>query len=60
MPSDSPLTPSSPCHVVKRGDTLYAIAKKYDTTVDRLLEKNRENYPKIKADYIVSGWKLTL
>lgn len=58
--SDSPLTPPSACYVVKRGDTLYAIAKKYDTTIDRILEKNRENYPKIKADYIVSGWKLTL
>jgi LysM repeat protein len=33
--------PSSKYHVVKKGDTLYAIARKYHTTVDKLCKLNR-------------------
>lgn len=45
-------------HVVKKGDTLTKIAKKYDTTVGAIVANNRAAYPKMTANYIVVGWKL--
>lgn len=47
-------------YVVKSGDTLGKIAKKYSTSVDNIVKANREKYPKITADYIVVGWKLVI
>ena len=47
-------------YIVKAGDCLSKIAKKYGTTVDKIINENRENYPNIKANYIVVGWKLTI
>lgn len=45
-------------HIVKRGDTLTKIAKRYDTTVGAIVANNRAKYPKMTANYIVVGWKL--
>lgn len=45
---------------VKSGDTLSQIAKKYGTTVKRIVEVNKTKYPKIKANYIMTGWRLTI
>lgn len=45
-------------HVVKKGDTLSAIAKKYGTTVDTILANNKKTYPKITKNYILIGWIL--
>jgi nucleoid-associated protein YgaU len=45
-------------HEVVRGDTLSAIARKYNTTVAAILKDNRAKYPKITANYIVVGWVL--
>ena len=45
-------------HTVKKGDTLSKLAKKYNTTVNKIVEDNRNTYPKITASYIVVGWKL--
>ena len=36
---------SSPFHVIVAGDTLAAIAERYDTTVDRLVELNPDVDP---------------
>ncbi len=47
-------------HVVKKGDTLYAIAKKYGTTVDKIVAGNRGKYPRITPGHIVVGWKLEI
>ena len=47
-------------HVVKKGDTLYAIAKKYGTTIDKIVAANKGKYSKITANYIVVGWKLVI
>lgn len=47
-------------HVVRQGDTLSALARKYDTTVAEIVAKNRGRYPRIRADYICIGWRLTV
>ncbi len=47
-------------HTVRNGDTLLAIAKKYDTTVSTIVSENREKYPKITENHIVVGWVLTV
>ena len=48
----------STVHVVKAGDTLSALAKKYGTTVNTIVAANKAKYPKITANYIVVGWRL--
>lgn len=45
-------------HTVVKGDTLSAIAKKYGTTVQKILDENKAEYPKMTADLIQVGWKL--
>lgn len=45
-------------HTVVKGDTLSAIAKKYGTTVEKILTDNKDTYPKMTADFIQTGWKL--
>lgn len=47
-------------HVVRQGDTLSALARKYGTTVSEIVAKNRGRYPRIRADYICIGWRLTV
>lgn len=47
-------------YVVKRGDTLSAISKKYDKSISDILALNKSKYPRISANYIVIGWKLTV
>lgn len=47
-------------HVVRQGDTLGALARKYGTTVAEIVAKNRGRYPRIRADYICIGWRLTV
>mgnify|MGYP000474679778 CR=1 FL=1 len=42
---DGPVT----THDVKKGDTLYSLAKKHNTTVDRLKQMNRQDDDKIKV-----------
>lgn len=45
-------------HTVVKGDTLSVIAKKYGTTVQKILDENKAAYPKMTANYIQIGWKL--
>lgn len=45
-------------HVVKKRDTLYAIAKKYYTSIDKIVAANKGKYPKITATHIVVGGQL--
>lgn len=47
-------------HIVRQGDTLSALSRKYDTTVAEIVAKNRGRYPRIRADYICIGWRLTV
>lgn len=47
-------------HTVVKGDTLTAIAKKYNTTVGNIVLANKDKYPKITANYIQIGWILTI
>lgn len=54
------LSISSSIHTVVKGDTLGAIAGKYNTTVSKIVSANKAKYPKITADFIDIGWKLTV
>ncbi len=55
----SPQVPGAAAsHTVKKGDTLYAIAKKYGTTMDKIVADNKAKYPKIMPGHIVVGWEL--
>ena len=47
-------------YTVKRGDTLSAIASKYDTTVNKIVSNNKTKYPQIKPNFIKVGWVLTI
>ncbi len=47
-------------HKVKRGDTLSAIALKYESEIDLIVEANKEKYKSITPDYIVCGWSLQI
>lgn len=47
-------------HEVKAGDKLGLIAKKYGTTVDKIVSDNKGKYPQITANYIRVGWKLVI
>ena len=47
-------------HLVEKGDTLSAIAKKYSSTVEKSLKAKVKTYPAMTADYIVVGWRLTI
>lgn len=50
-------------YVVKDGDTLSGIANKYGTTVKKLVELNKDKYPKIaetNGNFIQTGWVLNL
>ncbi len=51
---------SSVNYVVKFGDTLGEIAKKYGTTVDKIVQDNKSRYHKIKPGFIVTGWNLII
>ena len=53
-------TAPSLTHRVVRGDTLSALARRYDTTVSDILAANRGRYRAIGADYIVVGWELVI
>lgn len=60
QPDASPAGSAPIRHVVKKGDTLYSLAKKYGTTVDKIVADNIGRYPKMTARYIVTGWELTI
>lgn len=45
-------------YTVKRGDTLSAIAKKYNTTVKKIVADNKPKYPQMTANFIKGGWVL--
>lgn len=47
-------------YVVKSGDTLGEIAKKYATSVDKIVQDNKAKYPKITPNFIRAGWKLVI
>ena len=54
IPSSNSNTPSVEYYTIKKGDTLSAIAKKYDTTVDKLVKLNNIKDP----DKIYTGDKI--
>lgn len=51
-------TNTAKTYTVKRGDTLGAIAKKYNTTVKKIVNDNKSKYPQITPNFIKVGWKL--
>lgn len=47
-------------YVVNSGDTLWKIANKYGTTVNAIVNSNKEKYPRITPNFIHVGWRLTI
>ena len=51
-------------HIVKKGDTLYDIAKKYygkGSSYKKIIEKNKSKYPSLAKNTIIkAGWKLVI
>lgn len=50
-------------YTVKKGDTLSEIALRYNTSVSKLIELNKNKYPKIatsNGSYIQTGWVLNI
>lgn len=47
-------------HKVVRGDTLWAISRRYGVSIDAILLANRDKYRAIRRDYIVVGWTLSI
>lgn len=45
-------------YTVKKGDTISNIAKKYNTTVDNIINLNKDRYPQMKTSYIRVGWDI--
>ena len=45
-------------HEVVEGDTLFQIAKRYQTTVKEIVKNNKRRYPSITPSFIRTGWKL--
>lgn len=45
-------------HKVAAGENLTQISKKYGTTINAIVVANKKKYPKITANYIVTGWEL--
>jgi len=60
--SDDANTPEQDAvyYIVKKGDTLGKIAKKYGTTVHDILEYNKKNYSRITESFIIVGWQLRI
>lgn len=52
--------PEPTFHRVVRGDTLWAISRRYGVSIDAILRANRERYRAIRRDYIVLGWNLII
>lgn len=50
----------SKIYTVKKNDNLTDIAKKHNTSVDKIVKDNKKKYPKITRDYIQVGWKLIM
>lgn len=48
----------SELYTVVSGDTISKIAKKYNTTVNNIINLNKDKYPQMKANYIRKGWKI--
>ena len=52
--------PEPVIYKVKKGDTLSKIAAANKTTIDAIIANNKAKYPKIKSNFIVVGWTLTI
>ena len=49
-------------HIVVKGDSLFTLARKYNTTITKLIDRNKEIYPSLLTNpsYIQIGWKLKI
>lgn len=49
-------------HIVKYGENLTIIAKKYNTTIQKIIELNKDVYPSLleNPNQIIVGWKLKI
>jgi LysM repeat protein len=58
----APVAPTGQTYTVKRGDTMSKIAKRFHTTVARLVDLNKGRYPQLAKNtrLIHVGWVLTV
>lgn len=60
-PTDKKETPKNRTHIVKRGDTLWGLAKKYYGNGNQYMKIFNANKDKIKnPNLIIDGWKLVI
>lgn len=64
-PSVAPTVSQAPAvttYVVRSGDTLYSIARRFDTSVQQLQAWNAQRYPALAADPndLAAGWELVV
>lgn len=52
--------PKEVTYTVVSGDYLLKIARKYNTTVAKLVADNKKTYPRMTANYIQVGWNLKI
>ena len=58
--TSKPIIKEKICYTVRSGDNLTFISKRYGTTINDIVNKNKAKYPKITPNYIQIGWVLEI